>query len=196
VDVDLADLASFDGVLVRVGGLVVALTADGFTLDDGTATGRIVLTGSALDSLTLIEPDDALNAIGRVEARPDGPVVVVDSPGGLIVAGDPVAAASGSVTGETVAAAPIQSQSPGPAGSSRFAGLTGAPWPTDAGVAGLGSLVLVSVLSLAVTLLRRQRSQRRLAARVAVRLATLTGSSGPPPAAASAERGPSTTDSA
>ena len=75
---DLAD--AFVGRLVRVGGLVVDLRPDGFTLDDGTAIGRIVLRGAALELLPLIEPDDALNAIGRVEAATDGVVVVVDDP--------------------------------------------------------------------------------------------------------------------
>ena len=40
----------------------------------------------------MIEPDDALNAIGRVEALDGGFAVVVDDPGGIILAGDPVAA--------------------------------------------------------------------------------------------------------
>ena len=80
-DADLVDLAPFAGRLVRVGGLVVDLRPDGFTLDDGTAIGRIVLRGAALELLPLIEPDDALNAIGRVEALDGGLVVVVDDPG-------------------------------------------------------------------------------------------------------------------
>ena len=91
-DADLDDLARFTGRLVRVGGLVVDLRPDGFTLDDGTAIGRIVLRGAALELLPMIEPDDALNAIGRVEALDGGFVVVVDDPGGIILAGDPVAA--------------------------------------------------------------------------------------------------------
>ena len=67
-DADLVDLDTLIGGLVRVGGLVVDLRPDGFTLDDGTAIGRVVLRGPALERLALIEPDDALNAIGRVEA--------------------------------------------------------------------------------------------------------------------------------
>jgi hypothetical protein len=63
VDADLADLAAFTGQLVRVGGLVVDLTPDGFTLDDGTAVGAW-FSSAPLDGLGLIEPDDALNAIG------------------------------------------------------------------------------------------------------------------------------------
>ena len=37
------------GQTVRVGGLVVDLTTDGFTLDDGTAIGRVVLAGAAAE---------------------------------------------------------------------------------------------------------------------------------------------------
>ena len=68
-DADLVDLDARIGQTVRVGGLVVDLQPDGFTLDDGTAIGRVVLRGTALDRLALIEPDDALNAIGRVASR-------------------------------------------------------------------------------------------------------------------------------
>ena len=44
-DVDLVGLDAAVGTLVRVGGLVDELRPDGFTLDDGTATGRVVLRG-------------------------------------------------------------------------------------------------------------------------------------------------------
>ena len=114
-DADLVDVASMTGRLVRVGGLVVDLRPDGFTLDDGTAIGRVVLRGTALDQLPLVEPDDALNAIGRVEATADGPVVAVDDPAGLIQAGDPVPAeASSSPAGDSAAtlAGPIRRRQP------------------------------------------------------------------------------------
>ncbi len=94
IDADLVDLASYAGALVRVGGLVVALEAGGFTLDDGTSVGRVVLTGDAVAQLALIEPDDALNAIGRVEMTKEGPVVLVDTPAAISFAGDPVPAAA------------------------------------------------------------------------------------------------------
>jgi hypothetical protein len=71
-DADLGDLATFVGRNVRVGGLVVDLRPDGFTLDDGTATGRVILRAIALDSLALIEPDDALNVVGRPRQAPKG----------------------------------------------------------------------------------------------------------------------------
>jgi len=198
-DTDLDSLAPFAGTLVRVGGLVVDLRTDGFTLDDGTAVGRVVLRGAALELLPLIEVDDALNAIGRVETTTDGYVVAVDDPGAIVLAGDPVAAIG-----------PIASQAagaPGPSagpdgspdvalGTSRFAGFGGAPWPVDAGAAGIGTLLAISVLSVAVTLLRRTRSRRRLAARIAGRLASYAAPADALRDPNVAERGPSTNHAA
>ena len=122
VDADLDGLAPFAGKLVRVGGLVVDLRTDGFTLDDGTAIGRIVLRGAALELLPLIEPDDALNAIGRVETSTDGFVVAVDDPGGIILTGDPVAATGPAASQAVGAAGPSDGGDPSPLGTSRFAG--------------------------------------------------------------------------
>jgi hypothetical protein len=171
IDADLDGLAPLAGQLVRVGGLVVDLRTDGFTLDDGTAIGRIVLRGAALDLLPLIEPDDALNAIGRVETSGDGYVVAVDDPGAIILTGDPVAA-TGPAASQAVGAAGTSDVA---LGTSRFAGIGSPALPIDAGAAGLGTLLAISVLSVAVTLLRRSRSRRRLAARIASRLASLAG---------------------
>jgi len=197
-DADLVDLASMIGRLVRVGGLVVDLRPDGFTLDDGTAIGRVVLRGTALDQLPLVEPDDALNAIGRVEATADGPVVAVDDPAGLVQAGDPVPAeASSSPAGNSAAslAGPSGAASSSSRLASRLAGL-GATLPLDPGAVGLGTLLAISAISLALTVLRRQRSRRRIAARIARRLATFAGHPAGPPDPIPAERGPSTIHSA
>ncbi|MFL5673507.1 MAG: lamin tail domain-containing protein [Chloroflexota bacterium] len=207
-DADLVDLDAVIGRRVRVGGLVVDLREDGFTLDDGTAVGRVVLRGDALAGLALIEPDDALNATGTVEASASGPVVVVDDPGDIVAAGDPVAAAPTDGTGSAAAglagASGGSSAAPsGLPGTTRFAGLGGS-LPFDAGIAGLGTLVAISAASVAVTLIRREQSRRRLTARISGRLATLVaGASGPPAGAdidpavpRSAERGPSTIHSA
>ncbi len=195
IDADLIDLGGNVGMLVRVGGLVVDLRSDGFTLDDGTATGRVVLRGSALDLLPLVEPDDALNAIGRVELTADGPAVIVDDPGGLIQTGDPVAAEASPAASPAGGVQP--SGDPGSAvGGSRLARLGGAPWPVDPGAAGLGTLLAISALSLAVTLLRREHARRRFAAGIAARLATFAGSQGPADDAPVAERGSSTNRSA
>lgn len=192
-DADLVDLAAFVGRTVRVGGLVVDLHADGFTLDDGTAVGRVVLRSAAIDALALVEPDDALNVIGRVESTDDGPVVVVDDPGRVILAGDPVAQASPAEA--SPATAGVAPSIPAD-GTGRFAGLGGGPLPLDAGAAGLGTLLAISAASLAVTVLRREHARRRLAARIAGRLATFAGPSEAPTASTSPERGPSTSHSA
>jgi len=192
-DADLVDLDAFVGRTVRVGGLVVDLQADGFTLDDGTAVGRVVLRSTAIDALVLVEPEDALNVIGRVESTLDGPVVVVDDPGRVIVAGDPVATASSPDASPTAAGVEASSAA---GGAGRFAGLTGGPSPLDAGAAGLGTLLAISAASVVVTILRREHARRRLAARIAGRVAAFAGPSGGPPATGSPERGPSTNHSA
>ncbi len=199
VDADLADLASFAGVLVRVGGLVVSLEPGGFTLDDGTSVGRVLVTGEAAVQLALIEPDDALNAIGHVKVTDDGVVVVVDAPGGISFAGDPVAAAALAAVDATPSpsASPEQSAEAGSGGPvSQLASLSAAPWPLDAGVAGGGALLLAALLSVAVTVARREHSRRRLSHRVAARLASVAGPVPPPAPVSVAKRGPSTPGSA
>lgn len=170
-DADLAELEQRLGTRVRVGGLVVEPMAGGFTLDDGTATGRVLLRGEAGAYLPLVEPGDAINAVGRVEAGPDGLAVVVDDPAGLSRVGDLGAAL---ILDEGIAAEgslppTIGSPTAGPPPSGRLAGL-GLDLP---GAAGLVTLVVLSAASVAVTLLRQQRNQRRLAATIARRLATV-----------------------
>ena len=119
------------------------------------------------------------------------PVVVVDDPGGHRPGGRPGRRGAVRRRDSDAAAAPIQRPPPRPArppaALSRIAGL-GGPLPFDAGTAGLGTLLAISAASLAVTLLRREQSKRRLATRIAGRLATFAagpeGSAGPPPASA------------
>ncbi len=77
-------------------------------------------------------------------------------------------------------------------GTSRFAGFGGTPWPVDAGAAGLGTLLAISALSVAVTLLRRSRSRRLLAARIASRLASFATPTDAVRDPIAAEREPST----
>jgi len=132
-----------------------------------------VLSGPALDQLPLIETGDALNAIGSVEAAPSptdgtGFVVAVTDPAGIIRVGDPV--------GEAPSAAPsggLPSASGEPGADEvvthRASGLLDASLP-DIGIAGV---LLAALASLAVTLLRRHRMRRQLAARVARRLSAL-----------------------
>ena len=66
---------------------------DGFRLDDGTAVGTVVLRRPAAELVALVEPGDAINAIGAVETTPGGPVLVVADPAGLVLAGSPSASA-------------------------------------------------------------------------------------------------------
>ena len=118
--------------------------------------------------------------IGRVEADADGPIVVVDDPGRLYLRGRSGAGGlggrcrrgagggrrriagavrrTGGTAGWRVSAAAACRSMPAPPGSAR--------WPS------------ISAASVAVTLLRREQSRRRLAARIAARLATLGGPAG------------------
>jgi hypothetical protein len=167
-DADLIDLASYLGETVRVGGLVVDLRATGFTLDDGTAVGLVVLTGPAAETLPLVEPDDAINVVGRV-ARVDGGELAV-------VVDDPAAIALGSAASGLVGADPSRAVTDGATSASpdvriaRFG--DAADWLPGAG-AGLVGLLGISLVSVAVTVLRRRQARRLMAARIAARLATV-----------------------
>jgi hypothetical protein len=189
LDADIIELAAHVGGVVRIGGLVVDLRSDGFSLDDGTAIGRVALSGDALDQLPLIEPDDALNVIGRVETTGDGLVVTVDDPGGIVLTGDPIPAEPSPVASDSLGGLLADPQA---GAGSRFAGLGGPSWPVDPGAVGLGMLFAISALSLAVTILRREHARRRLTDRIAARLAAFAGPPGVPPAPSVAERDPST----
>jgi hypothetical protein len=179
---------------VRVGGLVVELRPEGFTLDDGTATGIVVLEGTALEAITLVEPDDAINAIGRVESTADGPVVVVDDAGRIVLAGDPIAAGT-TPAPSAPPSSPLPDASTAPA-SGRLASLGDGPPTPDGGAMALVTLAVVSAISLLVTALRRRRARRLLAGRIAARLASLAGPPRAPDGGRAAEREPSTIRSA
>jgi hypothetical protein len=164
VDVDLVDLSANVGRAVRVGGLVVELTADGANVDDGTDVARVVLSGSAAEYLPLLETGDAINASGSVERRGREVVLVVRDPALLARVAD-LAAPSASVSDP----GPRSSATEGVRAPSVTAGAT--PFGLGpSGTAGLASLVLISLASAAVTLFRRQRVRRRLLARVVARL--------------------------
>ena len=155
-------------------------------LDDGTTVGVVVLRGAALELLPLLEPEDAINATGRVEQLPDGPAVVVDDPGGIVQAGDPIApTAAAAPTWTAAAARPTRAFSRTESASppARRAGLLDGPSGIGAGFAGFATLVALSVASLVVTLARRAHARRRIEARVAARVAALGASAGPSPAA-------------
>lgn len=170
---DLADLESLVGSTVRVGGLVVDLRPDGFTLDDGTATGRIVLVGPAADWIDLVEPEDAINVTGVVTVAPDGiAAVVVDDPA-TITLGSTLDGSGASPARGT----PDASASSGEASELRIAGFgTDASAFPGAG-AGVAGLLAISLASLGAAIMRRRHAQRLLAVRVAARLAGIGGPS-------------------
>jgi hypothetical protein len=177
---DLSGLMDHLGQRVQVGGLVVDLAPDGFSLDDGSATGRVVLTGEAAQFLGLIEPGDAVEATGRVEAGAEagGPRLVVERATDLVRAGDlgasPLATQAGGMSGQA-SGAPGDGAPGG--GAAREAGLGGFSDPT---VVGAGWILIMAGLSLAVTLIRRRQVRRALEARIAARLALLAGPSSVP----------------
>jgi len=181
-DVDLDGLGAAEGRLVRVGGLVVDLGPDRFRIDDGTAVGTIVLAGAALDLLVLIEPGDAINVDGTVVRTEDGWVVRTADPAALALVGDPVAPdPMAPIADDPVSPSPA----PSPAGSFNLAGFR-FPGTGTAGMAGVGTLIALTLSSLAMTLLiRRQRAGRAFTRRVAARLAAIgvTAPVAPVPAA-------------
>jgi hypothetical protein len=175
VDVDLGLLGEHVGRLVRVGGLVVTLTDDGFTIDDGTALGRVALLDEAAAHLPHLRPGDALNAIGTVELREGEAVVTVRSAAGLLRVGD---------LGEVVPVVPSATPTD-PAtvtDGARLTGLDALIGGEALGTTGLLSLLLATLASVAVGLVRRARSRRRFAARIAARLGSFAGSPGGPSA--------------
>jgi hypothetical protein len=174
LDADLADLADVIGQTVRVGGLVVDPTDDGFTLDDGTAVGAVVLVGEALVARDLVEPGDAINVVGRVTASPaqDGSFVVsVDDPDTIVLGSMDRAGVMPMSPSATVASARASDDT---LGTSRAAGLAGGFDPL-AGGAGILSVLGIGLASIVATALRRRHARRLLESRVAVRLAAFAG---------------------
>ncbi len=171
-DADLADLPTLDGRVVRVGGLVTGVEDGGIRLDDGTATARIVLAGSAADLLPMLRPGDALNATGTVEAGEDTVIVVAGREGvvllGELDASGPADAAGtivvpGAVAGDrdpalTVTGVTAVPSAAGPAGGSLAAPVA------------IGFLALVLVMGNAALLAHRGRARRLQRARIAARL--------------------------
>ncbi|HEX2469842.1 MAG TPA: OB-fold nucleic acid binding domain-containing protein, partial [Candidatus Limnocylindrales bacterium] len=164
---DLIDLLRLVGTKVLVGGLVVDLRSDGFDLDDGTAIGRVVLTGLAADAIDLVEPGDAINVTGVVTIQSDGvAAVIVEDPSAIVL-------------GSTLGGAPRDpAASDGGSGTSglRTAGFGSDGMAIPGAGAGLVGLLAVGLLSAGMTVLRRRHARRLLALRVGARLAAVGGS--------------------
>ncbi len=174
--VGLGELADHPGERVKVGGLVVDLVADGFTLDDGSAIGHVELRGEAAAFLGLVEPGDAVDVIGTVEPDAAGVRLVVDAGADLVRLGglgERDASPPPSVDPAGGVAADAPSDGPGVP----LAGPVGVAGSSDLTIIVTGWLVLAIGGSAALALVRRRRSRRALAARIAVRVAALGGQS-------------------
>jgi len=152
-DIDLADLATFQGRTVRVGGRVTNVTAERILIDDGTAEAPL-RTRAARYSLDLApEVGTLVNAIGVATASTEGDWEVVlasladiTTPAGIL----------------TVARVPIDAASSpaAPTGTVSEASSGPGPGPAD-GVALIVALVALAaaaaVMSLAVFVWWRRR---------------------------------------
>ena len=166
---DLRDLSSMAGRLVAVSGIVTRIAGSIVTLDDGTATGRLLLTGDAAAYLDLIEIGDPIAADGQVKLDASGPFVFVTDANGVRQAGDPVAASSpapASATPDQPGQTAGQASS-GPRQIEPGLGLSGDGGPHDTTpfgiVAVLVLLVIGALLSLAVWRSIARRRPRMLA---------------------------------
>lgn len=170
-DIALADLGAHLGSTVRVGGLVRSIEADGVQLDDGTATGALILEGPAADLLVLLQPGDALNATGTAEDRGDA-VLVVSDPAAVVLlgdlgtddepSGDPVDAAAGVVPSPDGSATPATLE---PASSRGREPL----------VAGFVAVLLGGALAGTLAARRAALGRRRATARIQARLDRIAG---------------------
>ena len=133
----------------------------------------MILKGTALEMLALLEPDDVVNAVGTVVPDSGGWAVAVSDPAALVLTGDPVAPdGSSSMPDASAATSPTAS----PATAARDLASLGLPGAGPGGLAGLGMLVALSIASLVVTLfVRRERARRALSSRVSARLAAFVG---------------------
>lgn len=172
-DVDLATLSEYIGSVVRIGGLLGEVTPPGFSLDDGTATAIVRVIGEATPFLALLHRGDAIGLVGRVEADPAGPRIVVDNPAGLVRLG---------ALGEVV---PIAAIAPVAPADSVAGTIAGRGLNADEGFGSsdngllLGALMLLIAAPLLMSMHRRQRARGRLLARVLGRLAGLRSGLGP-----------------
>jgi hypothetical protein len=167
---------------VRVGGIVVAITGDRVSIDDGTATGSLQLTDDAADLLPLLEPGDAVGAVGLVAVASGGALVRVDDPAGLVRLGDlgealplePGAPLGGATVTDS---APPAAALPAPADTvgTLDAALADAGTATGDGplMAGVGLALVASSGWASLVAVRRRRDRGRVRARVAARLAAL-----------------------
>jgi hypothetical protein len=165
-DTDLATLSEHLGEVVRVGGIVRTLLADGFSLDDGTARSPVLLAGDMVGLRGVLEPGEAVAAVGRVSSVDGALAVTVDDEGSLVRIGE---------LGEAL---PIRTKAP----ASATAPVGDRISPAIVRAGGLDTMPLSSsillvagltALSLLVTVLRRRQVRLRLRAVAVERLRAL-----------------------
>ncbi len=189
IDADLDGLAPLVGQTVRVGGLVTAISADGFDLDDGTAVGRVVLLGEATAFQALLGSGDAVNVIGRASGPAEAPFVRVSDPGSITRVGslgEPIPLAEPTPDWADTGAEPT-SDVPilvglalsGAADGGRAGGHeSSVGGSTEQGTLAL-ALIMLGLASTGAIGARRWRRNWRSSRRIAARLATIAGMPGP-----------------
>ena len=163
VEVDLADLADYEGRLVRAGGVVVEIAPASLRLDDGTAQALVRSEPGATARATAppldVPAGAVVNVVGIVAEGDDGWEIHLRTSADLTVA-----------AGLDPSAAPPATPPPADGSTFHGAGSTEA----DARSAGLNSLLPVGFASLAglgtATLLLGWQLRRRRAAKVAERV--------------------------
>ena len=173
-----ADAARLDGLVGRsvlVGGLVVAVDADGFVLDDGTGTARVQVVGEARTLLPLLGPGDAIGATGTVAAGTP-PTVRVTDPAALVRLGDlgePLPLGEEVVPPDDAEANP--SDDPVADESSPSPTMLGGARADPAGslTAGAGSIGALATAGAMLVVVRRRRERHGVRARIARRVAEL-----------------------
>ena len=167
-DTDLAVLSEHVGEKVRVGGLIASVAGGGFDLDDGTALARIELRGDMAALLPYLREGEAVAATGVVTLVEGAPAVIVDAAGSLLRVGS---------LGQAL---PIAGPASAGASPLATAGTGAAPLTADSTLLGpamaptsLLAMVLLTLASLGVTMVRRRLVRRRLRAVVVERLAGL-----------------------
>ncbi len=163
--VDLRDLAAHRGGRVQVGGLVSAIDRSVISINDATATGRLIVGGEAAAYLDLVEVGDPLEATGLVEVDATGPYLLVTDVDGIVQTGDPgvqATAAAGPAGGSTTQPSPGSG-----AGSEAFAGRDAGGVPEAAGSPGavspaeaIGLVLFGAIVALAVVLPLVRRGHR------------------------------------
>ncbi len=166
-DTDLAALLEHVGARVRVGGLIVKVTGDGFDLDDGTALAHVELRGDMAALLPHLRDGEAVAATGVVRVVDGAAVVIVGDDGALVRVGS---------FGQALPIGPLANEpSPAPSGNGGLSAMAADSTGLGSGLPPMSLVALlgISAMSVLATVLRKRLLRRRLRAALVERLATL-----------------------